>query len=596
MVKFCVPSWVGAIYLRELKKGKMLNELSIKNFAIIDELLLSFDEGLNVITGETGAGKSIIIGAVSLLLGDRATTEMIRAQTDTATVEASFDVAANEKLRDKITDMGFPDSDELIIRRVISHSGKNKAFINGQMATLISLSAISELLINICGQHEHQVILDAENHIDILDEFGDCLPARAVYGEIFHQHQQIVSEMTKLRDLSNSREEKAELFKFQLKEIQDINPGPAEDTALADEKKVLVNAQKLTDYANQSYDLLYGDKDCAIVKLKEAQNRIKEIKKIDSNLNIADKDIENSFITVQEAALALRDYAKNLFFDADRLAAIDERLELLNHLKRKYGGTLDGVLLKKQEMEDSLKTVFSLEEELSKLAKEEAKVKEDLKQNAFRLSKMRKQAAKKLEEAVDKGIRALNMPHASFYVNFNKELDHAENFGPKGNDEIEFYLSANKGEETKPLNKVASGGELSRIILALKNVLSQTGSVSSMIFDEVDNGIGGAVAEIVGRKLKEVSTNHQVICITHLPQIACFGEKHLYVSKKVVKNRTITSVNELDNEQKIEEISRMLGGVDVTEKTREHAREMLKSSRSYHYGKTGEKNAEKSAH
>jgi DNA repair protein RecN (Recombination protein N) len=589
MVKFCVPSWVGAIYLRELKKGKMLNDLSIKNFAIIDELHLSFDEGLNVITGETGAGKSIIIGAVSLLLGDRATTEMIRTQADTATVEASFDVSANKTLRDKITAMGFPDSDDLIIRRVISHSGKNKAFINGQMATLINLSAVSELLINICGQHEHQVILNAENHIDILDEFGDCLSARAVYEEIFHQHQQIVNEMTKLRDLSKSREEKAELFKFQLKEIQDINPGPAEDTALAEEKKVLVNAQKLNDYANQSYDLLYGEKDCAIVKLKEAGSRIKEIKKIDSNLNIADADIENSFITMQEVALALRDYAKNLFFDPDRLATIDERLESLSRLKRKYGGTLEGVLLKKQEMEESLQTVFSLEEELSKLAKEEEKVKEDLKQNAFRLSKMRKQAAKKLEETVDKEIRALNMPHASFYVNFSKERDHAEIFGPTGKDEIEFYLSANKGEEARPLNKVASGGELSRIILSLKNVLSRTGSVSSMIFDEVDNGIGGAVAEIVGRKLKEVSAAHQVICITHLPQIACFGEKHLYVSKKVVKNRTITSVNELDNEQKIEEISRMLGGVDVTEKTREHACEMIKNSGSHKYGKTGER-------
>jgi len=566
----------------------MLNELSIKNFAIIDELHLSFDEGLNVISGETGAGKSIIIGAVSLLLGDRATTEMIRTQADTATVEASFDISANKILRDKITDMGFPDSDELIIRRVISHSGKNKAFINGQMATLINLSAVSELLINICGQHEHQVILDGENHIDILDEFGDCLPARAVYEGIYHEYQQIVNEMAKLRDLRKSREEKAELFKFQLKEIHDINPVPAEDTALAEEKKVLVNAQKLNDYANQSYDLLYGDKDCAIVKLKEAGIRIKEIKKIDASLNIAEADVENSLITLQETALALRDYAKNLFFDAERLATIDERLELLNRLKRKYGGTLEGVFLKKQEMEESLQTVFSLEEELSKLVKEEESIKEKLKQNALQLSRMRKQAAKRLEDAVDNEIRALNMPHASFYVNFYNDHDHAEIFGPKGNDEIEFYLSANKGEEARPLNKVASGGELSRIILSLKNVLSRTGSVSSMVFDEVDNGIGGAVAEIVGRKLKEVSANHQVICITHLPQIACFGKKHLYVSKKVVKNRTITSVNELDNEQKIEEISRMLGGVHVTEKTREHAREMIKNSGSHKYGKTGE--------
>ncbi|MFA5324327.1 MAG: DNA repair protein RecN [Smithella sp.] len=567
----------------------MLDELSIKNFAIIDELYLSFDKGLNVISGETGAGKSIIIGAVSLLLGDRATTDMIRTQADTAIVEAVFDISANNLLREKIEAMGFPESDELIIRRVISHSGKNKAFINGQSATLMNLSAVSERLINICGQHEHQVILNVENHIDILDEFGGCLPDRAAYEEIFNHYQRISNEIDKLKDLSKSREEKADLFRFQLKEIQEIDPQPAEDAALADEKKVLINAQKLTDYANHSYDLLYGEKDCAIFKLKEVQNQIKEIKKIDSSLKINDADIENSFVTLQETALTLRDYGKNLFFDAARLEAIEERLELLNRLKRKHGGSLEAVLSKKQEIEASLQTVFSLEAELEKLSKEQDEVRTTLKQRALKLSRMRKQTAEKMQNAVEKEIHALNMPHAAFFVNFKQQDGSAENFGAKGADEIEFYLSANQGEEARPLNKVASGGELSRIILALKNVLSLTGSVSSIIFDEVDNGIGGAVAEIVGRKLKEVSSNHQVICITHLPQIACFGEKHLYVSKKVVKGRTITSVNELDNEQKIEEISRMLGGVNVTAKTREHAREMISSSRTNKSGKAGER-------
>ena len=371
------------------------------------------------------------------------------------------------------------------------------------------------------------------------------------------------------------------MFKFQLKEIQDINPQPAEDTALADEKKVLVNFQKLSGWANLAYDLLYGEKDSVIVKLKEVQNQIKEIKKIDANLKLADTDIEGSFITLQEAALTLRDYGKNLFFDSERLAAIDERLELLNRLKRKHGGSLESVLRRKQEIEEELKKVFSVEEELEKLGKEEEKIKDDLQQNALKLSQIRKQAAKKLQEAVDKEIHALNMPHASFHVNFkNSAADKTdEAFEQKGGDEIEFYLVANKGEESKPLNKIASGGELSRIILALKNVLSRTGSVASIVFDEVDNGIGGAMAEIVGRKLKEVSANHQVICITHLPQIACFGDNHMYVSKKVVKGRTITFVEELDDEQKIEEISRMLGGVNVTETTREHAREMLNGSK-----------------
>jgi len=568
----------------------MLNELSIKNFAIIDELHVCFGEGLNVISGETGAGKSIIIGAVSLLLGDRATSDMIRTQADSASVEAIFDIAGNKPLQDKIAAMGFSAGDELLVRRVISHAGKNKAFINGQMATLVNLTAVSELLINICGQHEHQVILNAENHIDILDEFGGCLPVRAQYTEIYNQYQQIRTQIEKLKDLSQSREEKADLFKFQLKEIQDINPKPAEDTALADEKKVLVNFQKLSGWAANAYDLLYGEKDSIMVKLKEVQNQVKEIKKIDSNLQISDVDIESSFITLQETVLQLRDYSKNLFFDSERLAAIDERLELLNRLKRKHGGSLESVFRRKQEIEEYLKTVFSVDEELGKLTQEEEKVQQNLRQNALKLSQIRGRAAKKLQDAVDKEIHALNMPHASFFVNFKKDTDDAaEFFGPKGNDEIEFYLTANKGEESRPLNKVASGGELSRIILALKNVLSRTGSVSSIIFDEVDNGIGGAVAEIVGRKLKEVSANHQIVCITHLPQIACFGDKHMYVSKKVVKDRTVTSLEELDSEQKIEEISRMLGGVNVTQKTREHAKEMLNSSRSYKFSNSGER-------
>jgi len=237
MVKFCVPSSVGVIYLRESEKRKMLNELSIKNFAIIDELHVSFGNGLNIISGETGAGKSIIIGAVSLLLGDRATTEIIRAQADTATVEAVFDISANKQMRDKIADMGFPDEEDLIIRRIISRTGKNRAFINGQTATLANLASVSENLINICGQREHQVILNAENHVNILDEFGGCLPDRLDYEVIYNQYRNIRTQIEKLHDLSKSREEKTDLLKFQLKEIQDINPQPAEDTTLADEKK-----------------------------------------------------------------------------------------------------------------------------------------------------------------------------------------------------------------------------------------------------------------------------------------------------------------------------------------------------------------------
>ena len=579
----------------------MLRDLSIKNFAIIDELSVAFGEGLNVISGETGAGKSIIIGAVSLLLGDRATAEMIRTQADSATVEALFDTTHNNALREKITSMGFTAGDELIIRRVISRTGKNKALINGQMATLANLSSISESLINICGQHEHQLILNAENHVDILDEFGGCLPLRVSYEEVYNQYQQIKTQMAKLQELRSSREEKTQLIKFQLKEIVDIDPHAAEDVTLADEKKVMVSAQKLTNNANRAYDLLYGEQNSVCEKLKDVRNSIKEIKIIDAGLKLTEADIEGNFIALQEAALLLRDYGKNLFFDPARLLAIDERLEMIGTLKRKHGGSLESVLLKKLEMEEELRRVFSVEEELEKLTNEEEAIKAGLMQKAIDLSQARAHGAVTLTQAVDNEIHALNMPHAAFHVNFKRNFATddkvAVSFGPKGADEIEFYLTANIGEAPKPLNKIASGGELSRIVLGLKNVLSGTGSVGTVVFDEVDSGIGGATAEIVGRKLKDVSANHQVVCITHLPQIACFGDTHYRVAKKVTGGRTATTVEMLTDAQKIEEISRMLGGVDLTQTTRDHAREMISGAKSTGTDDNSEeKNVKKSAH
>ena len=554
----------------------MLNELSITNFAIIDELHVSFDEGLNIISGETGAGKSILIGAVSLLLGDRATAEMIRTQADTATVEALFNIQSDTALQEKLSGMGFSAGEQLVIRRVISRTGKNRAQINGQMATLNNLAHISESLINICGQHEHQMILFAENHIDILDEFGGCLSARKAFEAVYFQYQQILDRMEKLENMRRQRSDKVDLIQFQLKEIADLNPRLGEDAALVDEKKVLVNAQKLTDYANQAYALLYAENRCVTDQLKEVLSQIKEIQKIDPSLHLSLSELEGSFIVLQEAALTLRDYGRTLVFDPERLVTIDERLDAINRLKRKYGGSTEAVLAKKQDMEDELQHASNVAEELTNLTQEKDRIIGDLREKALALSGLRQRAAILLKEAVDAAIHELNMPHAYFFAQFLRRCSETDNdYGPKGGDEIEFYLAANAGEEPKALNKIASGGELSRVVLALKNVLSQTGSVATVVFDEVDSGIGGATAEIVGRKLKEVSVHHQVICITHLPQIASFGGPHLRVSKQVVDGRTSTLVEKIDDEQKIEEIGRMLGGVDVTETARDHAREML---------------------
>lgn len=577
----------------------MLHELSITNFAIIDELHVSFDEGLNIISGETGAGKSILIGAVSLLLGDRATAEMIRTQTDTATVEALFNIKNNPALQEKLAGMGFGAGEELVIRRVISRSGKNRAQINGQMATLANLAAISESLINICGQHEHQVILSAENHIDILDEFGGCLSAREAFETVYSRYRELCDRIEKLDHLRRHRAEKIDLIQFQLKEINDLNPLAGEDVALADEKKVLANVQKLADWGNRAYALLYADNGCINDQLKEVLTQIKEIRKIDPGLNLQPSDVEGSYAVLQEAALTLRDYTKKLIFDPERQALIDERLDAINRLKRKHGGTMDTLLARKRDMEEELQHVSGASQELETLTKEKDAIVGDLREKALALSKLRSRAAGLLKEAVDAEIHDLNMPHAFFFVEFLKRCSDVENaYGPKGGDDLEFYLAANAGETPKPLNKIASGGELSRIVLALKNVLSQTGSVDTVVFDEVDSGIGGATAEIVGRKLKEVSIHHQVICITHLPQIASFGGSHLRVSKQVADGRTSTVVDKIDDEQKIEEISRMLGGVNVTETARDHARAMLAVGKKARIAvDTGRsKHAEKSAH
>ena len=577
----------------------MLHELSITNFAIIDELHVSFTEGLNIISGETGAGKSILIGAVSLLLGDRATAEMIRTKMDTATVEALFNIQDNEPLQEKLTTMGFTAGADLVIRRVISRTGKNRVQINGQMATLANLARISESLINICGQHEHQVILCAENHIDILDEFGGCLAQRRAYEDSYSRHQQICGRIEKLEDLRRYRQEKTELIEFQLTEIKNLNPLAGEDVALAEEKKVLSNVQKLADWSDRAYSLLYADSGCINAQLKEVLARIDDIQKIDPGLRLSHSDMENSYAALQEAALVLRDYRGKLIFDPERLAAIDERLDAINRLKRKHGGTLDAMLVRKRDMEEELQQVSGAEEELLRLRQEKDEAAHDLREKAMELSRFRTQAAERLKDAVDAEIHDLNMPHAGFFVHFLSRCSETENsYGPKGGDVLEFYLTANAGEEPKALNKIASGGELSRIVLALKNVLSQTGSVATVVFDEVDSGIGGATAEIVGRKLREISAHHQVICITHLPQIASFGGRHLRVSKRVSAGRTSAMVEEIDEQQKIEEIGRMLGGVDVTETAKDHAREMLAAAKAGRVSpvRGRRKHAEKSAH
>jgi DNA repair protein RecN (Recombination protein N) len=560
----------------------MLIELNIKNFAIIDALNIAFSDGFNVISGETGAGKSIIIGAASLLLGDRASTEMIRTDEDAAVVEALFNIRDNPSIKMKLDALGLDGRDELMIRRVISRSGKNRVYINGSLATLSILSAIGESLMNICGQHEHQALLDADHHVDVLDEFGSLLPLRTDYGETFHRVQALRERQRSLTDLREKRAEREDFLRFQLQEITDAGLRAGEDAALQDEKKRLNNVQKLIDYAAHAHDRLYGKSGCILEELKRTITDIRDIRKIDRQLNLQEQELDTLYFQLEDAASTLRNYTKCLSFDPDRLAFIDDRLETLARLKRKHGGALEAVLAKQTAMQAELDQIGGADEEMGKVTSELAVQTGSMRQKALTLSQKRREKAAMLETAIEQEIRALNMTAARFEVRFRNmnasEGEPADHFNERGLDDIEFYLSTNVGEALKPLNRIASGGELSRIILSMKKVLARSASVGTIIFDEVDSGIGGATAEIVGEKLKEVALHHQVLCITHLPQIACFGDRHYRVVKRVSGGRANTCMEILSREERLDEISRMLGGVAMTKKTKDHAREMLEKA------------------
>jgi len=572
----CEPNWDGVNY-----PDKMLTELSIKNFAIIDELNVTFTKGMNVISGETGAGKSIIIGAVSLLLGDRASSDFVRSSEDSAVVEALFDVSDNEDVREKLKEAEMGGSDELVLKRIVSRGGKNRIYINGNLATLGMLSSLGESLVNICGQREHQILLDAVNHVDILDKFGGLMPLRSEFAGLYSDWQVLEKKLAELETINNEKREREELLRFQLDEIEKSNLKIGEDLSLQDEKRVLGNAKKLDEYAGEAHDVLYAREGSVLEKLDGVVGNIKEIKKIDAGLKITEEDLESAFFSLEEIAFVLRDYVKGITFDPARLEEIDDRLEYLGKLKRKYGETIEDILKRKDEIGAELDKMAFMGEEIARISDEIDKLEILLLEKAKELSEKRRGVSEVLQNAIEDEIHSMRMADTVFDVRFanypGEEV--VSSLNSKGVDEIEFYMSTNVGEELLPLNRIASGGELSRIILAMKKVLAGSGSVGAVVFDEVDSGIGGAAAEVVGKKLKEVSTHHQVICITHLPQIACFGDTHFLVSKEVYDDRTNAGVDLLSEAQRLDEITRMLGGVEITEKTRDHASEMIRMSR-----------------
>jgi DNA repair protein RecN (Recombination protein N) len=557
----------------------MLLELRIKNFAIIDELNLSFSKGFNILSGETGAGKSIILNAVHLLLGDKATEEWIRSTEEEANVEAVFDISGNLEIKEKMKEkaphlQGAGEEDSLLIRRVISRSGRGKVFINGNLATLGMLSEVGEGLLSIYGQHEHQSLQRVETHVDILDEFGGLLGLREEFQKQYIEFMSLSEEVEKIRGERERKAKERDLMVFQSREIETSGIQIGEEASLKEDRTLLTHAKKLMDFAHVSEETLYSEEGSAIEKVQRVLNQCREVAAIDPFLSQPLKALESVLIQLEEIALTLRDYSRRVEINPMRLEEIENRLEEVDRLKRKYGPTVEEVLSFKLEIDEALKSFTSDEERLSQLEGLLGPLRQSLNDLGEKLSGERKRVALELKKSVERELSSLGMKKTIFEIRIDPSP-----LSLRGVDRVEFLISPNIGEEIKPLAKIASGGELSRIMLAMKRILAKVGGKQVLIFDEVDSGIGGAMAEVVGKKLKELSRHHQVICVTHLPQIACFANQHHSVRKEVKSGRTMTLVDRLDKESIVDEIARMLGGVKVTEKTRAHAKEMIENAK-----------------
>ncbi|MDY6855550.1 MAG: DNA repair protein RecN [Thermodesulfobacteriota bacterium] len=568
----------------------MLSELVIRNFAIIDELALSFSCGFNVLSGETGAGKSIILNAINLLKGKRTTADIIRSDEQEATVEALFDISKDHPLLNKLLDLGIESEDNLIIKRVISHTRKNKIFINGGLATLGILGGIGDTLITLSGQHENQVLLDSERHIDLLDEFGGLLSLREKVEALY---QDITTRCHKLKEIdldAKKRTERASLLEFQCNEIENSHLNIKEDAHLKGEKNILIHSERLLRHSHHAYETIYNANESLIEKLKVVARNVREMSEIDPSLKEIYQAIDSMVIELEDIAVSLREYSQKIEFDPNRLEEIETRLLEINKLKKKYGPEIDEILQFKDRAYRELNEISQTKENVSRIKEEIHTLKRELLRLCEELSAMRKTAAKKLQASIEKELSSIGMDKTVFEVNivnhvFQSKGEEGEKWSidglkttSKGIDRVEFLISPNPGEHPRPLSRIASGGELSRVILALKSMLAKEGEVETLIFDEVDAGIGGRVADMVGEKLKSISKFHQVICITHLPQIARFANTHYFISKGLKDNKTVTSVKRLNKEQRVDEIARMLGGREVSDTLREHAREMIEKA------------------
>ncbi len=552
----------------------MLNELVIRNIAIIDNLHVSFHPGLNVLTGETGAGKSIIIDAVNLLLGGRASTDLIRTGEEEAAVECLFDLSDEEGVARRLASAGIDANGELLVKRTLSRSGRSRFYMNGGPATLSLLAEISSMLVNIYGQHESQTLLKPENHLFLLDGFGRIDSLRENYHGLYEDYQKTREQILLLEQGERESCRRMDLLSFQLREIEEAALVPGEDESLEEENRRLVHGERLIRSSISAYDVLYDGEGAILGRLRRIIEDLEETGRLDPELLSLASGLREPYLQLEDTALSLRDYGTRMEADPERLVAVSDRLDLIRRLKRKYAPTIEEILSFKEETGRELQTLMGRDENLEMLRARLEELESGLREAGEGLSRARSEAAGELEAAMEREMADLAMKNAGFHVSFHQHDEPRAT----GMERVEFLFSPNPGESPKPLARIASGGELSRLMLALKQIHPES-DVPTLIFDEVDSGIGGAVSTTVGKKLKRVAGNQQVLCITHLPQVAACADHHFKVTKHTESGRTRTSMETLSEDMRARELARMLSGAKPSEKALEHAREMIQEGR-----------------
>ena len=554
----------------------MLAELRIVNFALIEQLNLQFQPGFTVLTGETGAGKSLLIDAIALLVGGRASTDQIRSGEDEAQLEAAFHLPGTHPLLQhlRLHEIIGQNESELILRRVLSRSGRHRVYVNGSLCPLRVLEELGGTLVDIHGQHEQQSLLATAKQLDALDAFGRLYELRGKYERVYQGWKELRTQLDALQSDVIDRARREDMLRFQAQEIEQAGLLPDEEERLRHERQRLVHAHRLRELTHEAHAELQEDEQAVLTRLGRIGRTLTELARTDPAMGDCEQAASESAIQLKELAGRLRDYAQQLEANPDRLAVVEDRLDLIQRLKKKYGGSVEAVLVTGRRVQEELQLLDNREERTAELTAQLDEEARRLRTLAEQLSKKRNDAAKRMTTLVGGELTALRMEQAIFQVTVSSD-ESAEELGPAGRDRVEFLLSSNPGELPRPLGRVASGGELSRIMLALKTVLAEMDQVPVLVFDEIDMGVGGAVAAAMGTRLRKLGSFHQVFCITHLPQVASQAEHHLLVEKGLENQRTSTSVRALKGMGREEEIARMLSGLTITKKVRETAAELI---------------------